>query len=240
MGSETGAGREVLEEMSEAPRFTDWTFDLVGKHIRGTVLEVGSGIGNNVARLVALADRVVATDIEPGYVELLAERFRSAPVEVRQWDVTRGRLAGCSADVVFCSNVLEHIVEERSALESMRESLAAEGTLVLIVPQGRWLFSSLDESVEHVRRYDEDRLRQLANELGFSVTSLFSFNRAAVLGWLWRGRIRGKRTLGRGNMRLYNRLVPLLRAVDRLLPWRGLSLCLIASRSASDPVAPRK
>lgn len=133
-------------------------------------------------------------------------------------------------DSILCSNVLEHIDDDTTAIRNMGAVLKPGGKLVLVVPAGSWLHGSLDRVLEHRRRYSKKALRaQLLNE-GFVIEAMFSMNKPGVLGWFINGKILQKKTLGRYQMKLFNALVPVFRVVDPVLPWTGLSLVVVARK----------
>lgn len=131
---------------------------------------------------------------------------------------------------VLCSNVLEHLPDDALALRNMRQVLGPGGRLILVVPQGPSLYCSLDEAIGHCRRYERVGLQALLEQNGYAVEKLFSFNRAGVLGWIWRGKLMKRKEIGRSYLKLFNMLVPLFRRLDPFLPWPGLSLVAIAKK----------
>jgi len=65
-------------------------------------------------------------------------------------------------DLILLFDVLEHISEEDSFLESLLFHLAPQGRLIINVPGGRWAFSEYDTAAGHVRRYAAKDLRAVA------------------------------------------------------------------------------
>jgi len=227
-------GHLDLIDLERAPNFTAWALDSVKRYLGETVLEVGAGIGNNVRALMAFSN-VIATDRNEDYLRILRNAFENVPyVSVHQWDVTQAPpLTLPVASCIFCSNVLEHIANDQVALQNMRSFLEPDGVLILIVPQGQWLYCSLDIAVDHCRRYDRDGLGHLLESNGYVVDKLFSFNKVGLLGWILRGKLMRNKELGRLNLKLFNVMVPVLRVIDGLLPWQGLSLVAVARKSPS-------
>ena len=127
-------------------------------------------------------------------------------------------------------NVHEHVADPLQALRNMRSALEPGGKLVLYVPHGRGLYSSLDEVLGHRCRYDRAMLARELADAGFALVEQRFFNRAAVPGWWWNGRILKRRSFSRVQLKLFDLAVPVLRLVDRLLPWNGLGLVAIARR----------
>ena len=133
-------------------------------------------------------------------------------------------------DSILCSNVLEHIADDVGAVRNMRGVLKEGGRLVLVVPAGRWLYGSMDQALEHRRRYSKKELMALLVREGFVVETAFSMNKPGVVGWLMNGKVWRRKTLGRVQMKLFNALVPVFKVVDPLLPWTGLSLVVVARK----------
>lgn len=224
-------GEDILRSMEQAERFTRWLIERLDPHLVGTVLEVGAGIGNNVRALLHKS-KVIATEPDPEYVRLLENAFggRKA-VEVRRWDVTQPAPAEWEpVDSILCSNVLEHIEDDAGALRNMKAMLNAGGRLVLVVPAGERLYGSLDQALDHRRRYSREMLRERLAREGLTVETFFSMNKPGVMGWYINGNILKRKTLGRYQMKLFNVLVPLFRILDPVLPWTGLSLVAVAQK----------
>ena len=64
----------------------------------------------------------------------------------------------------------------------------------------------------------------MAEEAGFNVEQIVSFNRIGVLPWFVSGRIIRRKTFGRLQLKVYDSLVWLWRILDRVLPLPGLSI----------------
>lgn len=221
-------GEAILRNLELATRFTQWLMRRLDPYLQGTILEVGAGIGNNVRALLH-KDHVVATEPDPEYVKLLENMFQGrSVVEVRQWDVTQAPDPKWPVvDAILCSNVLEHIEEDRLALKHMRMLLNPGGRVVLVVPSGKWLYGSLDRVLGHVRRYDANGLKARLEEAGLEVEAIFSMNKIGVFGWFVNGRIFHRKILGKYQLKLFNALVPVFKITDHLLPWTGLSLVIV-------------
>ena len=73
------AGGEILDILSDAPRFNRWMADTVQPFLGADVLELGAGIGNLSRRLCRMRQRYVASDIDEQHLTLCGPVFRSVP-----------------------------------------------------------------------------------------------------------------------------------------------------------------
>jgi glycosyltransferase involved in cell wall biosynthesis len=236
---EDDIGAEILRAMSGVPKFNRWMADVLRPFVGSRVLEIGAGIGNLTQQL-APRDRYTASDVSPHYLEYLRGLVRGKPtLDVAEIDVTRaedfeGRRE--AYDTVICLNVLEHLDDEAAALANIRSALAPGGRALLLVPQGPWLFGSLDEALGHVRRYTRESFRAAVANAGFELETLFDFNRGTVPGWWLNGRLLRRRHFSKPQLKLVNLTTGVLRVLDRVLPWHGASLIAVARRPADSRV----
>jgi hypothetical protein len=105
---------------------------------------------------------------------------------------------------------------------------------VLLVPQGRWLFGSLDEVLGHHRRYTRTELTEKTREAGFEVVRVLDFNRTTVPGWFLNAVLLRRKHFSRLQLKILESLMWLVRRVDRFLPWPGVSLIALLRRPAAE------
>ncbi|MEO8277886.1 MAG: bifunctional glycosyltransferase/class I SAM-dependent methyltransferase [Thermoanaerobaculia bacterium] len=231
-------GSHILTSLEKAKNFNSWMADEVRPDIGDRVLEIGAGIGNMTTWLLP-RDIWVASDINPNYLHYLKNFAAGKPyLAVRRMDVESAEEFASwkeRFDTVLCLNVLEHVGDPLLALRNMRSALVSGGHLVLYVPQGAKLYSSLDSVLGHRCRYDLAMLQREFAATGFELVEWRYFNRAAVAGWWWNGKVLKRRTFSRIQLKLFDLVVPLLRRVDRFLPWPGLGLMAIARRVDAPP-----
>jgi len=224
-------GHKDLIDMEAAPKYTEWTLQRTRPYVGDQLLEIGSGIGNNVRILMQYTD-VIATEIDPVYLEVLRNAYLNTPgVDVREWDANQPPPPDLpQPDSILCSNVLEHIEDDRQVVRNADHALKPGGRMIFIVPRGQNLYSSLDSAIGHYRRYDKDQLCGLFEELGYQTEELFTLNKIGVVGWWWRGKIAKQKAIGRFGLKLFNVLVPIFKLIDPVLPWKGLSLVIVARK----------
>jgi len=230
----TDSGREVLDALSYAPKFNRWLAETLAPFVGRRVLEVGAGTGNITHYLCSRRQRYVASEINPDELETLENNFMHRPgLEVRQVDVGKPedfRQLEAQFDTVVSVNMLEHIEDDAAALQSLGSALEPGGRLVLFVPNDPGAYGTLDKSLGHFRRYTPEGLAALLATNGFELEQMLRFNRVSWPGWKFTGQARQSKTLSRGMLGIFDRLVWLWRRIDAKLPWPATSLIAIARR----------
>lgn len=136
--------------------------------IRGSVLEVGAGMGGTTC-VMRSGDCSHWTCLEPdpSLAEQIVPRMRAAAPE-RADDLTV--VVGTAADLAETSkydailyiDVLEHIENDAAELGQAARLLADGGRLIVLSPAHQWLYSPFDESIGHFRRYTRKTLAALS------------------------------------------------------------------------------
>ena len=75
-------------------------------------------------------------------------------------------------DLIFSSNVLEHIKNDQNILNLMKKKLKKNGILYLYLPAKMLLWSKMDEAVGHYRRYEYDEIKKKCEEAGFNIKKI--------------------------------------------------------------------
>jgi len=233
---EDAYGGAILHALEKARRFNEWMSDMLRPWLGHRVLEVGAGIGNLTSCLIP-RDLYVASDLNDSYLDYIRNLSAGKPyLKVARVDLedknTFARLGTCF-DTIVCCNVLEHVRDPIGSLRNIYDTLSPGGRVVLYVPAMQSLYSSLDDALGHRCRYDVPMLEQELRTVGFEPEHFAPFNRAGVPGWLWNGKVMKRRTFNRGQLKVFDLMVPVLRRVDHLLPWPGLGIIAVARRPVS-------
>ena len=96
-------------------------------------------------------------------------------------------------DVIGAFDVIEHINEDKLVLSNLSRALKKGGTLLVTVPQHRWLWSSVDEHACHVRRYTRSELVGKVIQSGLAVEYVTSFV-SLLVPFMWLSRLRASDT----------------------------------------------
>jgi SAM-dependent methyltransferase len=153
-----------------APRYAlrrDRLLSLARRLDRGRLLEVGPGAGALLSDLAALGFSCAALETSEEALRLAGELnpgTRIARAPAADWNQAFDALVACE--------VLEHIGDDRAALEEWRGWLRPGGHLLLSVPAHARRWSATDVWAGHFRRYEEDDLRSLLERAGFEIVEL--------------------------------------------------------------------
>ncbi len=219
----------TLRRMAALDRYNSFLFEQIRPFVGQRVLEVGAGTGT-ITQFLRDRDRTLATDVDAQYLHLLERRFEH---NVNVYDLSQPppeAVARQKYDTVICLNVLEHIRDDRAALERLYDLLEPGGRLVLLVPAHGALYGEIDQAIGHYRRYEKDALAQLLAGVGFETSELFFVNALSTVGWYLNGRLLKRNSVPGMQARVADRLVPLYRLERKLnLPF-GLSVISVAHR----------
>lgn len=210
------------ERMSKARNYFAWQGRMVRPHIGRRVVEYGCGTGN-FTRMLLDRDAVIAVDVEPECVERLQRRYpNQTNLHVSSIDadgVGLSDLARFRPDSCVCLNVLEHIADDRRALEQMASILPRGGTVVLIVPAFPALYGPVDRNLSHHRRYRRDSLRSLASGVGFEVEKLRYMNVVGFFGWWLNARVLKLGVQSAAQITIFDSIVaPVMSRIERVIP----------------------
>ncbi len=228
--------REVRERRLLLDRCDAWLFEEMAPFIGQRILEVGCGHGNLAMHLLA-REVFVGIDVSDDSIAVFRQRLADHPhMQAYVYDITAPNILELQHfrfDTAIALNVLEHIGPEDEALRHVRRLLVPHGHFIVVVPALPCLYGSMDRSIGHYRRYTSKMLRERLGRSGFLVKTLRYYNLPGILGWWLNGRLLRQTVPPAGQLRLFNRLVPLVRAVERRLPMPlGLSLLAVAERGA--------
>ena len=199
------------------------------------ILEFGAGTGNLAIHVSNMTPtRVSCVEIDNSLIRLLKDRKFKTFRDLESATNNLGRF-----DLIYSSNVLEHIEDDFSTLVSLRESLVrSTGILILYLPAHQWLFSDLDRHVGHFRRYSKKQLLELLNRANFSVVEIQYTDTLGVLASLAIKILGYKGTLNIGSVRtmlLYDRLVhPVSKFLDFIgfKKILGCNIMIVARRNS--------
>jgi glycosyltransferase involved in cell wall biosynthesis len=226
-------GSHILVELERTRRFNLWMGETLRPWVGDRVLEIGAGIGTLTNQLIP-RDLYVASDINPNYLDYLRSYSYGKPY-LRVVRIDAGNpddFAGLENefDTVLMLNVLEHVSNEEQTLRNIWAALEPGGRAIILVPQHPGLYGTLDRALEHRERYAATGFERGLAQAGFKLEKMFDFNRVSVPGWWFNGKILRRKRFSRVQLKTIDMMMPLLKRIDRLWPWSGISLIAIARK----------
>ena len=224
----------ALRIMEGAGRYNGWLFRQCRPFVGQRVVEIGAGIGN-ITKYLVDRDFVLATDLSEFYRNELRRQFGEFPdIKIETLDLASEtdvqRLEGTAADTVIALNVVEHIEQDALAVRNVFRLLRPGGRFLMLVPAHAWLFSPLDAQVGHFRRYTVVQASALLSDAGFRIRHKRYLNALGVPGWWVNGRIFKRKRMPTRQVRLFDRLVPLLKYEEFWSPPFGLSALVVGEK----------
>ena len=151
-------GKE-LENFDLASIWRKYIYFSIKKYIKGSVLEVGAGIGSFTNNYSSLENNsITLTEIDNNNYKILKERFKNRNYFFYK-SVTK-ELKGKFNTIMYL-NVLEHIEKDTVEINDALEKLDDNGYLIILVPAHNKLYSKFDEAVGHFKRYEIDYFNKL-------------------------------------------------------------------------------
>jgi SAM-dependent methyltransferase len=126
------------------------------------ILEVGSGL----SPMLEASDRIVYSELSFPALRMLKKNQGLGSYVVA--DASHLPFKAGSFSQVICSEVLEHLPEDQSALHEMAAAMSPRGSLILTFPHRRFYFALDDRFVNHFRRYELDEMEAKLAETGLS------------------------------------------------------------------------
>ena len=139
----------------------------------GRLLEIGCGTGHNLPMLGAFG-RVDALELDDEARSIaegrLGREIMRAPLP---------ELAGVTArhyDLVGAFDVIEHIDDDKAALEAIATKLRPDGKFMMTVPAHPWMWTAHDVVNHHKRRYSKRSLKALIDGSPMRLDKIGYFN----------------------------------------------------------------
>jgi glycosyltransferase involved in cell wall biosynthesis len=227
-------GRAFLNNLAGTPQYLTWVTRVLRPYLGDTVLELGAGIGNICGRLMGRRLLYVAAEKDPLYLHALRNRFLRTPnVSVLKLDPGRPEDfldAGGPFDTVLLVNVVEYVEDVGGLIASVGSVLRPGGSVIVLAPQGTALFGTLDRTLGHRQRFRKAELCGLLEKHGFEVRRTYQLNKIGTPGWWLFGKVLRRQRINKLTLKIFDKTVWIWRRLDAVLPWRGLSLIVVAAK----------
>jgi hypothetical protein len=180
---------------------------------KGEVLEFGAGTGFLAEIFRKKYDIVpICIEIDGDLTKMIREKGFTCFNELNQ-----NRFA---LKAIYSSNVLEHIQDDQKILKQFHKEIEKNGRIGIYVPAFQHLYSEMDRSINHVRRYSRKELISKVEAAGFTVLSVhyddflgyFAAIVVKMIGYKKAGNLGSL-----GTLKFYDRAIyPISRIIDKL------------------------
>ena len=229
-----------LMKREKISNYNGWIYEEIKPYLGNKILDIGSGVGSIINYFIKDAEILVGTDIFEKQVQLMQERFKNYNnVSIDLFILNNSetdKYKKLGLNTITCINVLEHIEDDRLALETMKDILVKNGRIILLVPAYRNLYGTLDKACGHFRRYDKGDLQKLADSLDLRIIENKHMNFMGIIPWYIKGKVLKKKmtfseSLNGSNKNIYNFAAPLLMAVEKKIrPHIGISEIIVLEK----------
>lgn len=221
---------QIQSRLADAEKYNRWIYSQIAPYIGRRILDVGCAIGN-ITQFYVDRELVIGLDVIPEELDVARERFAGKNFEAHHLDVSSEallRFRDRDLDTAVCLNVLEHVEDDVHALRNMRDTLVPGAAICLLVPVNKWLYGPMDAVDHHYRRYTRSELNAKLAEANLTVEHQNYFNFLGIAAWFLSNHVLKQSMAKPGQYSLYDRLVPALSAIERVVPPpAGLSLVTI-------------
>lgn len=232
-------GMDTLNVVAKANRFNTWMYQTIKPYCSGQILEIGSGIGNISDYFIDNEQQITLSDIHKNYVDILQKKHshKTCLQNVLLMDIvdtefdTKFKEYFETFDTIYALNIIEHVEDDYQAIANIKKLLKPNGSIIILLPAYQNLYNTFDKELEHYRRYNRKTLNTLISSNKLKVIHSQYFNFIGIFGWWFSGSLLKKKTIPEGQMSFYNLLVPIFKAVDKIIFNKmGLSVISIATK----------
>ena len=180
--------RQYDETLAKSPA-QFYRFDQVAKEVRriidtspaSSLLDVGCGQGVLLQTLKKTFPSLIFGGIEYSEygVSLTKEKMPDSQIIQGDLILNTGSLQHFSswADIITCSEVLEHVDDPCIFLKNCLPLLKSDGRIIITVPGGP--MTAFDKSIGHRQHFNHEKLNLLLKEAGYTIIC----NRQAGFPW---------------------------------------------------------
>ncbi len=179
------------------------------------IMDFGAGLGTlSVAFENRNNVKVDCFEIDIDLIEILKQKKLSTYSQIEQVDNLY--------DLIYSSNVIEHIKDDVGAITSMKKMLKPNGLLILFVPAFNSLYSRIDSELGHYRRYTIPELRTKLQEQGFETPEARYCDSMGFLAWYVAKVLRINQKMNKRvsiSLKIFDKIVlPISKKIDHTFP----------------------
>jgi len=137
------------------------------------IIEIGAGTGSIARMLNSEGYDISIGEIHPNGIKYAQENNQNE-LSIYQFNLMENPFKE-HFDVIGLFDVLEHIQDDKLAIQNIKIMLKQYGKIVLTVPAHMWLWCEEDDVSNHFRRYKLKDLKLLLKEEGFRIVYATNF-----------------------------------------------------------------
>ena len=138
-----------------------------------SIIDVGAGVGRQAKMLVDDFQMDVTVVEKSDFGAMLCKEKKLKTIQA---DATNLPLESDTFSAAIAMDILEHIEDDSAAVAEIYRILKPDGIFFVTVPAFRFMWSSHDESVSHVRRYEFKEIREKLESIGFKIIKIRFWN----------------------------------------------------------------
>ncbi|OFY18593.1 MAG: hypothetical protein A2W98_05005 [Bacteroidetes bacterium GWF2_33_38] len=224
--------------------YRKYQYNLIRKYIGNNILEVGSGDRGFTNQIVLNAKPFQSIlSIEPS--EKLFEIYKDSylfPDNVSFKKIDLFEMSNQEYgkfDTIIMIHVLEHIEDDKGAINHLYNLLCDGGHLLIEVPALQKLYSIHDEKLGHYRRYNKKIMKRIIDEDKFELKRIWYQDIIGVLGSFYYFKLKKTRINSESGARLVSKqgniydkyLIPIQEIFEKFIPLPlGLSLTCVLKK----------
>jgi SAM-dependent methyltransferase len=155
--------RKILENLLE--KFSSSSFSLI--------YDIGCGTGANFDTLSKFR-RVIGIDFSEDAINFCKKKEYYKLIKSNVCDLSI--IENDSGDIIVATDILEHLDDDKRALQELYRILKRGGFAIFMVPAFMSLWSSQDEVSQHKRRYTKKEFMNKIEIVGFTWEKITYFN----------------------------------------------------------------
>ena len=136
------------------------------------ILDVGCGTGGMLKELAKYGS-VWGLDKNKKAIEYSSQKVPEANLMVGTFPE---HMPEGNFDLIVALDILEHIEQDRKALQRLGNALSSQGIVVITVPAYRALWTSHDDANQHRRRYTRAELKQKVLDADLEILKISYYN----------------------------------------------------------------
>ncbi len=228
-------GRGQLNNLTGTPQYLSWVTRILRPHLGDRVIEIGAGLGNLTGRLMSRKRCYIAGEHDALYLHALRNRFLRTPsvsvTEIDPESLSDFENLKSRFDSALCVNMLELVEKPEQVLSSLASCIKPGGNLIVLAPQGPGLYGSVDKGLGQKRRFSDKDLRAMIERSGLKFESEHQINKIGAPAWWFASKVLHRDKISRVGLKLWDKTVWLQRLIDPVLPWKGLSVVMVARKN---------